>query len=164
VAALCQRLAALAPALAAAIEAAPHYDSPVLLQGAAACIAVSACITISIYLKAEGSDALRVAAAAKLVLLAGRPALVAVAGALRRSPTAQSCQFALEILLKKQLYGVEACMSFMEACGRLDAIAVFAATTAAPDALIPWLAAACNALLLACRTRRQGATPRAGIH
>ena len=44
-------------------------------------------------------------------------------------------------------------MSLMDSC---DAIAVFAATTAAPVAQLLWLAAASDALLLDCRAHPQG--------
>ena len=154
---LSQRLAALAPALAAAVEAgAPMVQgqSPAMVQGIAAGFAASACIHIGTLLKVKGSDALRVAAAARLLLLVGRAVLRAVADDVRRHPTAQHSQSSLEIILTRQLYGMEGCMALVDSCERPDAIAVFAATTAAPGALLPWLAAAGDVLLLACRTRR----------
>ena len=157
-AALAQRLAALAPALAAAIEAAPHWDSPALWQAEAAITATSACAMVANQLQLKGSDALRVAAAAKVLVLAGRAALVAVTGAVRQTPTAvPGRQSVFESLLAELLSGMAGCMALVGDCGRPDAIAVFAATAAAPGALLPWLATASVAMLLACRTSQQGA-------
>lgn len=156
---LCQRLAALAPALAAAMAAAPHRQSPAVVQGTAACFAAKACINIAMHLEIKGSDALRVAVAARLLLLVGREVLVVVADSLRQDPAAQDIQTSLEFLLNSQLHGMQGYMALVQDCERPDAIAVFAATTAPPDALLPWLAAASQALLLACRTCRQGASP-----
>ena len=155
-AALAQRLAALAPALVAAITATTDLGSPAHIQGRAACLAASACIHIGIRLQLKGSDALRVAAAARLLLLAGKAALVA--GAARQNPAYQEAQKAFKRLPDSQLSAIDGCMSLMADCERPDAIAVFAATTAAPAALLPWLAAASDALLLACHTRPPGAT------
>ena len=87
-AALAQQLAALALATAmrTAGSPAPH------IQGIAACRAASACISIALQLQLKGSDALRVAAAARLLLLAGRAALVAAADAARQNPADQAIQ------------------------------------------------------------------------
>lgn len=148
-AALAQQLAALAPALTAAITAAAtvaDIGSPSHIQGTAACMAASICISTGLQLQLKGSDALRVAAAGRLLLLAGRAALLAVASAVRQNPTLPS-HLRLNVLLNSQLCGMEGCLALMEACERPDAVAVFAATTAAPNALLPWLAAASDALL-----------------
>lgn len=155
---LTQRLAALAPALAAAITAAPGWDCPALQQARAGSIATSACSFIGLRLDVKGSDALRLAAAAKLLILAGRAALPRVAAAVERNPGAKRNQQALISLLTMQLYAMDGCMALIEGCERPEAISVFASTTAPAGTLPPWLAATADALLLALRTCRQGAT------
>ena len=140
-------------ALAAAITAADtDLDSPSHIRGTWACISARVCLCIGLQLQLKGSDALRVSAAAKMLLLAGRAALLAVADAARQSPNAYMgrAAAALDIHLSMQLPGMRGCMALVDACGRPDAKAVFAATTAAP-----------GALLLALRTCPSGANTAA---
>lgn len=161
---LTQQLAALAPALAAAITAAPHWDSPALQQTRAACVAIGVCATVGLELQLNSSDALRVAGAAKLLLVAGRAVLVMLGAADARAPRETwRIQLALQNLLGHQLSALASCLAVLEPCERPEAIAVFAATTAAPGTLLPWLFTTSNALLLALRTSDQGAAPCPGL-
>ena len=127
-----------------------------MLQTTAACFTIGACASIGTRLQVKGSDALWVAAGVRLLLIAGRGGLAAAAGVWGSSPTPQTRQ-ALEVMLTQQLFAVERCMSLVSTCERADAIAVFAATTAAPDAFLPWLTAASEALLVVCRAQSSGA-------
>ena len=147
VAVLAQRLASLAPALASAVAANPRH-SPALTQVEAACIAVDACAWLGAVLRLQGSDALRLAAAASVVLTAGRAALLAAADTVGRQPTADS-NLALNILVRKQLAGLSGTFRFLSSGALPEAAAAFAASTAAPRAFLPWLAAIRIALPLA---------------
>jgi hypothetical protein len=140
VAALSQRLAAVAPALAAAIEAAPHWESPEVQQFTAACIATSACVRIGIDLDVKGSDALRVAAAARMLLLAGRAALLAVAGtgagasAAPHHPSEVRRQLVLGPLLTKQLHAFPGCMVLLDSAAAAGCLLPAAAGAASRHA------------------------------
>lgn len=157
---LSQRLAALTPALAAAVAPAPRLDLPAQLQTTAACISFSTCASVAIQLQLEGSDALRVAGGVKLLLTAGRAALLRVtafgggAAAGQHSLWRQQ-QVAFACLLFKQLHAMQQCLESIDGCNRPDATAVFAATTAASGTLVLWLTAVSEALLLFLRTPRQ---------
>lgn len=158
-AALAQQLAALAPALATAVTAAAtvaDLDSPGHIQSRMACMVTSLCISLGHQLQLKGSDALRVAAAARLLLLAGRAVILADADTARRCPAVPRRQHILAGLLLTQLSAMGGCMALVKACERADAVAVFAATTAATGVLLAWLAAVTDNLLLAPRSQPPG--------
>ena len=144
---LAQRLASIAPALAAAVAADP-CDSPAWLQVAAACISAAGCGSVSTELGLQGGAALRVAAAARVVLVAGRAALETSTERGRQRATAAPTAAQVQGLTSLQLTAMTSLLDLMDLMEQPNARAAFANSTAAPQAFLPWLSAVGDALLL----------------
>lgn len=140
---LAQQLASIAPALAAAVAVCAPGGPP--LQLSAATVAATACGLIAFTLPLRGADALRIASAARVVLVAGRAALET--GTVRfRHNDAFSAQ--LQASAGLQLAAMDSLMDLMSSAEHPTAAAAFARSTAAPEAFMPWLTAVNDALLL----------------
>ena len=144
---LAQRLASIAPALAAAVAADP-CDSPAWSQVAAACISAAGCGSVSTELGLQGGAALRVAAAARVVLVAGRAALETSTERGRQRATAAPTAAQVQGITSLQLTAMTSLLHLMDLIEQPNARAAFANSTAAPQAFLPWLSAVGDALLL----------------
>jgi hypothetical protein len=158
---LAQQLASLAPTLAAAVAADPRHVSEPLAQITAASLAADACHRLASALGLQGSDALRVAAAARVLVIAGRPALAAAAAqASALEPTGTGLAVTdVRTLAGMQLTAMHGLMALMSSTAHPNAALAFASSTVAPRAFMPWLLAATSALSQ-CYRPQQGAHGR----
>ena len=156
---LAQRLASLAPALAAAVTADPRHVSAPLAQITTARLAVDACHRLASALGLQGSDALRVAAAARVPVVAGRPALAAAAAQVAALEPTGLAVTDLRTLAGVQLTAMQGLMALMSSPAHPNAALAFASSTVAPRAFMPWLLAATSALSQ-CYRPQQGAHGR----
>jgi hypothetical protein len=146
---LAQRLASIAPALAAAAAvAADACASPAWLQVSAACISAAGCGSVSTKLRLQGSAALLIAAAAQVVLVAGRTALVTSTERVRQQAPAAPAAAQVQATALLQLTAMTSFLTLMDLVEQPNVKAAFANSTAAPQAFLPWLSAVGDALLL----------------